>query len=57
MKTQKRKSAGDKRTPSEILRDMTKLGELYEICMANSDRLVGAAKVLEQHQLFPQAFF
>src|SRR5206468_1106266 len=57
MKTYKRKSTGTKRTNSEILRDMGKLGELYEICMANSGRLVEAAKTLEKQGFYPQAFF
>jgi len=36
---------------------MVKLGVLYEQCMANSDRLIEAAKVLEKSAFYPQAFF
>jgi AbiV family abortive infection protein len=36
---------------------MGKLGELYEKCMANSDRLIEAAKLLENSGFYPQAFF
>ncbi len=57
MKTLKRKADGTKRTSSEILRDMGKLIDLYEKCMANSDRLIEAAKILENSGFYPQAFF
>ena len=57
MKTQKRKADATKRTNSEILRDMGKLGDLYEKCMANSDRLIDAAKILEKAGFYPQALF
>jgi AbiV family abortive infection protein len=57
MKTHRRKIDGTKRTSSEILRDMPKLGVLYEKCMANSDRHVEAAKILEQSGFYSQAFF
>jgi AbiV family abortive infection protein len=57
LKTHKRKTDGTKRTSNEILRDMGKLGELYEICMANADRLIEAAKLLENARFYPQAFF
>jgi AbiV family abortive infection protein len=57
MKTRKRKSVGTKRTSNEILRDMPKLGGLYKVCMANSGRLVEAAKILEKQGFYAQAFF
>jgi len=57
MKTEKRKRVGAKRTPNEILQDMMKLGELYEACMANSGRLLEAAKVLGKNGYYAQAFF
>jgi AbiV family abortive infection protein len=57
MKTNKRKADKTNRTNSEILRDMHKLFELYEMCMSNAGRLVEAAKVLENQGFFPQAFF
>jgi AbiV family abortive infection protein len=57
MKTPKRKASATNRTSAEILTDMTKLLELYETCMANSGRLLEAAKVLEKQAFYPQAFF
>lgn len=57
LKTQKRKADGARRTSSEILQDMGKLVDLYEKCMENSDRLIEAAKILENSGFYPQAFF
>ncbi len=57
MKTDRRKADRTRRTSNEVLRDMVKLGVLYEQCMANSDRLIEAAKVLEKSAFYPQAFF
>lgn len=57
MRTVKRKAEQTARTKNQILLDMGKLLPLYRLCMANSERLLQAAKVLEKHAFYPQAFF